>query len=256
MIQFQRLLTLTILASILTNCKSSQSLSSGQESETLGAGGQGVADTTLVDDSTQKVGGVYQMGVRKPGIDGIACRKFAGQAGVNFDSGKEFVFYVAPSDAFFGKTCAKNPYGGEPTCHEVADQCGKRVEISCNDPENCTRPGERSMFSKIIAGEFRDAKGQNSTDSVNDLANILKSHYAGLDINNIPTPKSIVLVVNDFCPKNHSKNGGHCSGPHLDISNAAYLLYGKANAQNYISPNVKVNYIFHDNKTTELGPKW
>lgn len=264
-----KLFILASLCMTLTNCKTQSQKQPEKESESeVKAMPQdlfttfGTAVTTLVDDATQMVGnGVYRMGVRNPGIHGIACRKYSQQAGVNFDSGKAFVFYVAPSDALFKKVCARNPYGGEPSCAEIADECGKRIEITCNDPVHCTQPGEKSLFSKMYAEGFRDAKNQNSIDSMNDLANILLTKYQSKFPNkaalaNVKTPKSIVLVINDFCPQLHSANAGNCAGPHLDVSNAAYLLYGKANAQGYISPNVNVNFKFHNSKTVEIGPRW
>lgn len=260
------LFSLVPLTTAIANCKAggSADLESGLVSAQQ-SGGYQTVPSTLVDDSFQKQGGVYNMGVRKPGKYGYVCKKYGnnqdgdGSAGVNFQGENEFVFYVAPSDSFFGKECKPNPWGGDPTCEEIKDYCGKRIELTCNDPKKCGAPGELSMFSQMAATKWRDAKGQNSEDSYQDLVKYFQNRK--MDINQIKVPRSIVLVINDFCPKNHKDNSGHCASPHVDVSNAAYLLYGKVDrssnpSNNYIDPNVNVQVRFINDKTTPLGPRF
>lgn len=187
---------------------------------------------------------------------GIACDHKAKQLGHarKFREGDYAIWFVAPSDTLnqLGLSrCGPNPFGGEPSCHENWDLCGRKIRVTCRDDNPwCAPPGSTSLLADINRGRVP----QN---------NYIPEYYRQKtqeEVGRQPSvPRSIVLYITDFCPQNHSHNipTGQCQGPQLDISTSAFLLFGKQNAQGYIDSNLEFDVeLLAENDSSPAGPEW
>ncbi|HYX33481.1 MAG TPA: hypothetical protein VE954_10235 [Oligoflexus sp.] len=166
------------------------------------------------------------MGPLNPQKGGIVCD----QVDAKFRTSEYALWFVAPSDviAELGlKRCGPNPHGGEPSCVENWQLCGRKLKVQCKVGSRwCATPGQPSLRSDFSA-DRRPVNNYVPDYYVQETRSVLGAAPA--------TPESIVLYITDFCPAAHSSNqvSGHCQKPQLDLSTAAFLLLSQQNAQGY-----------------------
>lgn len=187
---------------------------------------------------------------------GIACDQRARELGNprKFREGDYAVWFVAPSDMTnqLGlKRCTPNVFGGEPTCSENWDFCGRKLRLTCKEGHpGCAQPGTPSLLAQINKGE-----GPRN-NYIPEFYRQATQQLTGLEPT---TPRSIVLYITDFCPHNHSQNSpfGHCQGPQMDVSASAFLLMGKQDNQGYIDGNLEYQVeLLDENDPSPAGPEW
>lgn len=187
---------------------------------------------------------------------GLACDHRAKEQGdaEKFRKGDHAIWFVAPSDAISAlglKHCGPNPYGGEPSCVENWDLCGRKMRVSCEEGSPwCASPGSSSLLAEINSGRP-------------PLNNYMPDYYVKRTAERVGSrpsvPRSIVLYITDFCPKDHSENkrGNQCQTPQLDVATSAFLLLAKKNPQGYINADVTYKSVLLDEKDpTPAGPEW
>ena len=194
---------------------------------------------------------VSSMGPLNSRHGGLVCDNVDGQ---RFRNGSAKLWFVAPSDSLaqFGvKYCGSNTNGHEPACQDNWYLCGRKIRIRCNSQsEWCNKPGNSSLLSDMNSGRH-------------PVNNYLPDYYVQETSSwvgkYVTTPRSIVLVISDFCPKDHSDNRrtGNCQSPQFDISTAAFLLLGRMNDQGYI--NTSLDYtgeLLSEYDQSSPGPEW
>lgn len=187
---------------------------------------------------------------------GLACDHRASEEGdaEKYRKGDYAVWFIAPSDAMdmLGlKHCSTNPYGGEPSCVENWNLCGRKMRLRCKAGSTwCANPGSQSLLADINSGR----KPRN---------NYIPDYYVQRTQERVgprpSVPHSVVLYITDFCPKEHSENkkGGQCQGPQVDVSTPAFLLLAKQNQQGYIDANVEYEVeMMDEGDRTPAGPEW
>jgi hypothetical protein len=187
---------------------------------------------------------------------GLACDHRAREQGNprKYREGDYAVWFVAPSDLLdqLGlKRCGPNAHGGEPSCYENWDFCGRKLRLSCKEGHpGCAGPGSPSLLAEMNRGRV----------PVNNYIPEIYRQKTQERVGHQPsTPRSIVLYITDFCPQNHSMNipTGHCQGPQVDVSASAFLLFGKQNAQGYIDGNLEYQVeLLDEHDPTPAGPEW
>lgn len=187
---------------------------------------------------------------------GLACDHKARDEGFarKYREGDYAVWFVAPSDLMnkLGlQRCGPNAHGGEPSCYENWDFCGRKLRLTCKPGHpGCAEPGSPSLLAEMNKGRVP----QN-----NYIPEIYRQKAQERVGHEPSTPRSIVLYVTDFCPQGHSQNipSGHCQGPQVDVSASAFLLLAKQNAQGFIDGNLEYNVELLDQyDPTPAGPEW
>lgn len=187
---------------------------------------------------------------------GLACDHKARDEGFarKYREGDYAVWFVAPSDLMdkLGlQRCGPNAHGGEPSCYENWDFCGRKLRLTCKPGHpGCAEPGSPSLLAEMNKGRVP----QN-----NYIPEIYRQKAQERVGHEPSTPRSIVLYVTDFCPQAHSQNipSGHCQGPQVDISTSAFLLFAKQNAQGFIDGNLEYDVeLLEQSDPTPAGPEW
>jgi hypothetical protein len=187
---------------------------------------------------------------------GLACDHKARDEGFarKYREGDYAVWFVAPSDLMdkLGlRRCGPNAHGGEPSCYENWDFCGRKLRLTCKPGHpGCAEPGSPSLLAEMNKGRVP----QN-----NYIPEIYRQKAQERVGHEPSTPRSIVLYVTDFCPQGHSQNtpSGHCQGPQVDISASAFLLFAKQNAQGFIDSNLEYDVeLLDQHDPTPAGPEW
>ena len=186
---------------------------------------------------------------------GLACDHRAMEKGDGdlYRKGDYAVWFIAPSDAIqmLGlKHCGPNPYGGEPSCQENWDFCGRKIRLSCQQGNAyCASPGSPSLLADINSG-----RGPKN--------NYIPDYYVQRTVERVGThpsvPQSVILYITDFCPKDHSENSksGNCQGPQVDVSTPAFLLLARQ-SNGYINGDVPYQVELLDaGDQTPAGPQW
>ena len=219
--------------------------------------GSGVIGGSIVNTSyntwwdNQSGKWVSTMGPLSPTVGGLTCDNVDRY---KFRNGSAALWFVAPSDqlAQLGvKYCGYSKDGHEPVCQDNWWMCGRKIRIWCNGQNSwCAKPGEPSMLSQINSGHI-------------PVNNYLPDYYVRQTsawIGSYPSvPRSMVLVISDFCPRDHSQNRqtGNCQGPQFDVSTAAFLLMGKMNDQGYINANLEYYaQLLPEWDQSSPGPEW
>ncbi len=187
---------------------------------------------------------------------GLACDHRARAQGQvrKYREGDYAVWFVAPSDLMHQlglRRCAPNAMGGEPSCYENWDFCGRKLRLTCKEGHpGCAQPGAPSLLAQMNTGRV----------PVNNYIPEIYRQKTQERVGSEPsTPRSIVLYITDFCPQNHSQNipSGHCQGPQVAVSASAFLLMGKQNDQGYIDGNLEYQVeLLEENDPTPAGPEW
>ncbi len=196
------------------------------------------------------------MGPLTKNFGGIACDNVAAQQGdaKKYRNDEYAIWFVAPSDniAQLGiQRCARNPYGGEPSCQENWNFCGRKLRIKCQSGARwCAPAGQTSLLSEIVNGK-------------RPINNYLPEYYIDKTKAAVgasaPVPRSIVLYITDFCPAGHSENSktGQCQTPQLDISTPAFLMLGKQNSQGYIDSGLELDVeLLSEGDASPVGPEF
>lgn len=201
-------------------------------------------------------GWISDMGPLNPAFGGIACDNKAGAEGdwQRYRRGDALLWFIAPSDTMqeFGlKLCGPNKHGHEPTCEENYQLCGRKIRVRCSPGSPwCARAGEETLLSQISRGEV---------PVNNDAPDYYVNETRRAVGEGAKVPTSIVLVINDFCPKGHTVNirNGACQVPQLDISTSTYLMLGVENAQGYTHTDLGLNAeLLAPDDQSSLGPEY
>ncbi len=196
------------------------------------------------------------MGPLTPYQYGIVCDNVAIAQGQpnKYREGDYALWFVAPCDGLASlglKSCGANKNGGEPSCVENWQLCGRKVRIQCrSDSPWCNTIGSPTLLAELNQG--RQLRNNYIPWYYQDLT----TRYVGRTPS---TPKSIVLYITDFCPAQHSENKatGHCQGMQLDVSTSAFLLLGRANEQGWIDTGLKYDVrLLPEGDASQPGPEW
>ncbi len=196
------------------------------------------------------------MGPLTPFDYGIVCDNIAFSEGNprKYREGDYAIWFVAPSDAIKSlglQSCDLNKNGGEPSCVENWQLCGRKLRVSCrSDSPWCNRPGQTSLLAEMNRGRL--IRNNYIPSYYQDLT----SKAVGMTPN---APKSVVLYITDFCPLQHSENSrsGHCQGPQLDVSTSAFLLMAKANDDGWIDGGLSYDVsLLPQWDDSRPGPEW
>ena len=145
------------------------------------------------------------------------------------------------------KICGGNPNGDEPSCKENWHLCGRKIRIRCAGGADGCANGDRSLLAMINNGEYV-------------ANNYIPDYYIQATSDKVgkkPRPaKSVVLIITDFCPKNHSRNRQYsqCQKPQLDISTSAFLLLAGKNNQGFIKGLKLASELLPVGDRTSPGP--
>jgi hypothetical protein len=188
------------------------------------------------------------MGPLNPKKGGIVCDN----VDEKYRSGDYALWFVAPSDVMpeLGlKRCGPNKHGGEPSCVENWQLCGRKLKVQCKPGSRwCGIPGQPSLLSDFNASRI-------------PVNNYVPDYYVQATRDALGAsplvPDAVVLYITDFCPAAHSHNqaSGHCQKPQLDLSTAAFLLLSQQNAQGYIDSQLELEAeLLPEGDTTPAGP--
>lgn len=243
-------LLLTFLAISLLHCHSSETsrMTASQSSLSMDATSS-IVNTTY---NTWEKDGRWEatMGPLNPRKGGIVCDN----VDEKFRTGDYALWFVAPSDVMpeLGlKRCGPNPHGGEPSCVENWQLCGRKLKVQCKAGSRwCGTPGQPSLLSDYNAARI----------PVNNYVPDYYVKQTSLALGSSPVvPDSVVLYITDFCPSAHSHNqaSGHCQKPQLDLSTAAFLLLSQQNAQGYIDSQLDLEVtLLSEDDQTPAGPQY
>lgn len=204
-------------------------------------------------DNTYKKNGVWQssMGPLSRHRGGLACDNTVRD--LKYHNGDYRHWFLAPSDsvgALGMKKCSKNENGGEPSCFENWQLCGRKVRIKCSDPRFCGKSGGESLISQI---------NDKNPPANNYIPDIIVEELTQKFGAHPKIAKSVVLYITDFCPAEHSNNikNNQCQGTQVDISTSAFLMMGKTNRQGFINTNSDVSIeLLAPNDPTPVGPEF
>lgn len=243
-------LLLTLLAAFTAHCHSSESSRTASTSapilvETTSS----IVNTTY---NTWQKDGRWEatMGPLNPHKGGIVCDN----VDTRFREADYALWFVAPSDVIpeLGlQRCGPNPHGGEPSCVENWQLCGRKLRVQCKVGSRwCATPGMASLLSDFNADRI-------------PINNYVPDYYVqktSAALGSSPlAPDSVVLYITDFCPSAHSSNqsSGHCQKPQLDLSTAAFLLLSQQNAQGYIDSQLDLLVeLLPEGDPTPAGPQY
>lgn len=188
------------------------------------------------------------MGPLNPKKGGIVCDN----VDEKFRTGDYALWFVAPSDVMpeLGlKRCGPNVHGGEPSCVENWQLCGRKLKVSCKVGSRwCGTPGKPSLLADYNAARI-------------PVNNYVPDYYVKATTEALgaapPVPEAVVLYITDFCPAAHSENqaSGHCQKPQLDLATSAFLLLSQQNAQGYIDSQLDLEVeLLPEDDNTPAGP--
>jgi hypothetical protein len=162
------------------------------------------------------------------------------------------VWYVAPSDALMQQLTGESQDcgpGPKPECQAFRKYCGRKLVMRC---KNGCSPGEASLMANRGSWGFADGATADRFRSM--VQSRPPPGVCASDMDRVPD--AMVLVINDFCPKNHISNGAHCSGNQVDLGPGGFLV-GLANRGNLQSVGSGLEVTMLDEGSgVPLGPAY